>query len=412
MRSSLAKNALILIEEMCDRLKKSMNTEISELVKILLRKTSDTNIFIAQQAKKTLEKMMECLSEQKLMPFILFHAQNARKPLIKAEIAFCFGRIFRKAKESVGKIRDIEKALQFLAEFSCDAAIEVRNATKEALDQLVNSFQSVSDFDLLLIRSLKESEYQKIQKLLEKKIRSASPVKSFSESKLKKTGFQLRRHFPKLIMKQSAVNFSEPSGKMMDSNWKARYDSITSISKFSKTSSSSLNQAESMINTICSGISDSHIKVQLHSLNTLYNIIPTINKQLNPYLYTIIASLCKISGGANSSIRELSGEIILLLVDYCDSEALLQVFKSIMKTSKSHARSYMFKGLYKLVNSLSDQDVPDFLQICCDNLNHIKFEIREQSEMIIKEMHLEKRGKMLEFVTENQMPIILKILNL
>ena len=215
LRSSLSKNALIVLEEMCQKLRKSMDTEISELLKILLKKTTETNVFISQQAKKTLEKMLESLSEQKILPFVLFHAQNAKKSLVKADIAYCLGRIFRKAKDSLIRMRDIEKALQILSEYTTDASSEVRDSTKQALEELNLSIPDDSELEILLIRSLKESQYQKIKKQLEKK---AIQVKSLPNIKLKVPQFKLRPQFPKLITKKSAMNFSNLSDKMQESD--------------------------------------------------------------------------------------------------------------------------------------------------------------------------------------------------
>ena len=410
LRSSLAKNSLILLEEMCRSLRKSMDNECSDLIKILLKKAIDTNVFISQQARVTLERLLESLSEQKVLPFLLVHAQNAKNPLIRAKLAFCFGRLFKKAKEGIGKMRDIEKVFQILAEYTVDAAAEVRTATKEALDLLVSCFKPQSELDILLIRSLTDSQFHKIQKCMERQSKSQSPVKSLSEAKLKTPAFKLRKPFSKLSMKQTTTDtFAEIHTKLQDSNWRTRYESISSLGTISDAHNST--QAERIVNSICTGLSDSHIKIQKETLNTLTRVIPGLNKKLNPYLYLISSALAKSSNASDKKTQEQSESSILALTDFCDPETLILTFKDLIKTTRSRARANFLKGMSKLVRHIGDEILPEIVEAICENLEHLRSEVRERSASLLREIYQEKQEKMMRNLPLNLIPSINKALN-
>lgn len=57
MRSSLAKIALMTISDMFTYLKRCMEPYLDSLLKILLKKGSDTNTFISDEAEKALINM-------------------------------------------------------------------------------------------------------------------------------------------------------------------------------------------------------------------------------------------------------------------------------------------------------------------------------------------------------------------
>ncbi|OMJ86064.1 hypothetical protein SteCoe_12500 [Stentor coeruleus] len=412
LRSSLAKNALILLQDMCNYLRKSMDTEISELIKILLKKTNDTNSFISEQGKKTLDTMLNCLSEQKVLPFVLFHAQNAKKSGIKAQIAFCFGKIVKKARDNFSRLRDFDKVLQILAEYVTDAALEVREAARIAWNEFFAVFRNEGDADLLLIRALKDPLYHKVQMFMEKKTRSVSPIKSNSEVKLKMPNFKLRKYFPKFVIKQGTNSFAETHSKIQSSDWKTRYDSVTSLSLSSKDSTPNLNQTEHIINTISAGLSDSHIKVQVHTLSTLKKLIPLIQDSLTPYLPLLFTDLKKSLNVANTNMRESAGEAIMLLVDHCDGESLSQNLVETIKNSRSRGKVYLYRGLLKLLNKKPPENLQEIFLSSCEDLKCARAEVREECSKTLKKLHSLNKELLIKHAPESQLDSLRQILTI
>jgi CLASP N terminal len=412
LRSSLSKNSLILIEEMCCTLRKSMDAEISEIIKILLKKTMDTNVFISSQAKKTMEKMFECLSENKILPYVLFYAQNAKKGLIKAEIAWCFELIFKKAKGNAGKLRDIEKTLQILSELIIDGTIEVRLAARQALNELYKSINNQSEFEILLIRSLKDSQHQRILKLLDKKASQPITIKSLSDIRIKKPLFSIRGHLPKLVPQKSTEKFSDLNTKMQDLDWKVRYESLSLLLELSKGNDIDSSQIDQILNIIYTGLLDSHPKVQIKTTIILKQLIKALKKNLNPHLFMITGSLNKILSSSNRNLRESAGDVVMSLAAHCNASILLMCFEEHIKNCRSRAKVWYLKGINKLAEFISDENFQSFVEIVCDCADQTKPDVRAQAAELLKNLYKLKPDKVVDYVPRNKIDAVNDILGL
>ena len=410
LRSSLAKNSLILLQEMCVKLRKSMDSEISELFKILLRKVADTNAFITKQAEITLEAMVNELSEQKVVGFVLFYCSNAKIPVVKAQLALCFVRIFKKAKENVAKIRDLEKTLQVLAEYLIDAANEVRKASLAAFEELAKAVKSESELDLVLMRSMKDSLYQRVKAALSRMSRSQSPVKSVSEPRLKQGTFKLRRHFPKFTNHKTSEEFDGIFRKILEKDWKSRFDSISLISEASKTTSFNLNQTEQIVNTLCIGMNDVNIKVQIHTLSTLKKLIPSLRSLLNPYLSQLTGELCKLLNNQSLFLRESVSECFPLFSNYCDLEMLVIAIINSIKLCKSRGRICLLRFFNSKVKQVCEEDLMKFVDCLCENCEYPRQDVRAEAETCLLSLYGFLDEKLFQFVSDGRKELVVKVI--
>lgn len=411
LRSSLSKNALLLLQDMCLKLGKSMDSEISELLKILIKKAIDTNTFISEQAISTLEAMLTGLSEHKIMPLIIFHCQNTKNPQIKAQLSFCFGRIFRKSKENVGKIRDIERSLQILAEYLTDGNSDVRKSAQDSFEELFKSIRSEIVLDTLLIRSLKDSLYQKVQRIFAKVSRSQSPQKSRSDSRLSKISFKLRRNFPKFVIKKSEEDLSEIYLKAQDSDWKTRFDSISKIAEVSKTKNFSLIQTEKIVNTLCIGMSDVNTKVQIHSLMTLKKVILVLKSLINPCISQLLREICKVLNMQNSNLRALGSEILSLFAQYCDVDVLIASILVVLSECKSRVRITLLKFISVQIKSVNEEDLRLLVQVLCENVEFPRQEVRTEAEKCMICLFEFIKEKIFQFVPIDKMETVKQVLD-
>jgi hypothetical protein len=411
LRSSLAKNSLILIEEMCRRLRRSMDSEVSDLMKILIKKAVDTNAFISEQAQKTLEIMLKSLSEHRVVPFLLFHCTNTKNPAVKARLALCFACVFNRMKENVSKIRDVEKCLQILAEYLADASADVRKCSFLAFEELAKALGP--ELDLLLIRSLKDSLFQRVQNSLSKSLRTQSPQKSISDSRLKSNKFKLRRHFPKFELKKSEEDLSKVFSKILESDWKSRFDSITSISRisdFSKSVHLTLSQSESIVNTLSIGLNDPNVKVQVHSLVTLKKVIPQLKSLLNPYLLQVLQELCKLMGSQSQNLRESAAEVLPLLANSCDLEILILAVVSQLVNSRARARICLLRFLTGKVMYVGEDDLRKMIDALMENLQYPRQDVRAEAEICLLALVEFLKEKVFEYVDENGEAIVRKVI--
>lgn len=136
LRSSLSKNALIVIGEMCEYLNRLVEPELEIILNCLLRKSADTNIFISGEAEKSLFIVCRCLNEGKIVNVLFQCLSNSRSSQIKAKSALCFQKIFEKNKGEIRRNKDLLRIMQVLAGFTREASAEVRSNAKSALNIL------------------------------------------------------------------------------------------------------------------------------------------------------------------------------------------------------------------------------------------------------------------------------------
>jgi len=71
LRSSLSKIALMTINDMFIFLKRCVEPDLDGIIKLLLKKASDTNIFISEEAEKALISMCNNCNESKILQILL-----------------------------------------------------------------------------------------------------------------------------------------------------------------------------------------------------------------------------------------------------------------------------------------------------------------------------------------------------
>jgi hypothetical protein len=131
----------------------------------LLKKCTDTNIFISEEGVKALTTLCSNCSEARCLSSLLNHASNARTASIKAKVAMCFEVVFNRVKGSALKLREIDRVLHTLAIYTSDANVEVRNNSKQALKTLT-MYTPVMELEKVFHRSLTESSMQRIREVL------------------------------------------------------------------------------------------------------------------------------------------------------------------------------------------------------------------------------------------------------
>jgi flavorubredoxin len=71
LRSSLSKIALLTLNDMFVYLKRCIEPDLDNIIKQLLKKATDTNIFISEEAEKALVSMCNNCNESKVLQILL-----------------------------------------------------------------------------------------------------------------------------------------------------------------------------------------------------------------------------------------------------------------------------------------------------------------------------------------------------
>lgn len=136
LRSSLSKIALMTISEMFIFLKRCMEPYLENIIKILLKKGSDTNTFISDEAEKALINMCNNCSDSKVLSVLLLSNTNAKSNLIRQKISKCLETLIRALGNNVLFFKDSDKLINQLATYLSDACPDVRNNAKNGFLEL------------------------------------------------------------------------------------------------------------------------------------------------------------------------------------------------------------------------------------------------------------------------------------
>ena len=353
LRSGLSKNALIAICELALSLGKILDGEVPDLMKILLKKAADTNNFLADTALEGLRAVCANLTEGKVTSYLLIISEQQKSPLIKSKIFYCFNLILDKSLQNLSKISDLGKLIQYINENLTDANPEVRSLAKQAYSKIIENMPNENVFDLSSAPGLKYSTFRRMKDQFKKKSKPHS-VSNFSISKkeLRVTLPSLNKHKAKKLISNSArdllatvkietepeelIKLKKIQEDILSLDWKTRYDSVTSALELAKLSLSPLKEAgkvEDLVLVFEKAIKDTNMKVLIHSLAYLAKLIHVLKADIEGFVKILIENVLVSLGCSNSSIREASCEVCILLGLHCKPDLLVPLLvENIQKT--------------------------------------------------------------------------------
>ena len=91
---------MITLNEMFDSLPKQLiEQDLDNIFQVLIKRSTDTNFFVAEEAEKTLNSMCRNLSEIKMLT-ALVALKNCKSPLMRCQICRSLTIILIKIKQS------------------------------------------------------------------------------------------------------------------------------------------------------------------------------------------------------------------------------------------------------------------------------------------------------------------------
>ncbi|CEL92655.1 unnamed protein product [Vitrella brassicaformis CCMP3155] len=167
LRSSLAKNALICLNDLFVSYRKQMDPELETCVPVCLKKAADTNTFIAEEAERTLRSLCSSASEGKTISLVVHAISNSKHQFLKRTGALCLGLLIRRLGGRVAGIRDIDKLVNALGQLGSEASPHCREMARAAIITLARSMKP-TDLDRLLKRHLSDRDLSKVKVMIEK----------------------------------------------------------------------------------------------------------------------------------------------------------------------------------------------------------------------------------------------------
>ena len=173
LRSNVAKNALITLNEMSQVLKKQLDAEADTVLLRLIKKGNDSNNFIADEVKKTITAIAQNCSDIKMIPCLASLTNHKAIPA-KINICLCLEAIIQRNEGKVNQLRDFDRLVIMLGNYLLDGAQEVRNVAKRATTQLIKQSFSRGEIERVFQRSFNEINYGKLLSILDKELGQAT----------------------------------------------------------------------------------------------------------------------------------------------------------------------------------------------------------------------------------------------
>ncbi|CAG9335593.1 unnamed protein product [Blepharisma stoltei] len=334
LRSSLSKNALIVIGEMCAAIPKLVDPELESILNCLLRKSADTNVFISEQAEKSLVNVCKHCSDSRTIG-ILFQAVNStRSSQIKAKTAMCFHSIFEHRSNDIRRIKELERMIQLLAALSREASAEVRFNAKAALNYLNSVIPS--DFDKLLKRALNTNDYIITKESLSK-VEAESPFKKIlkNQEMIIRSPFRAKSSEPIDVIREDLNN----------DDWIRR---VEAISKLKDLGIKSKTITSKSLHCLITGLNDEDSRVSMHTLTVISKLLPcTTNK---PDISPLLPGLVNLLNSPNNLLRNNAKDVCRILIHQGDLSQILPSLLQCIKRDKDKAWLFLYT---LLIDSLS-----------------------------------------------------------
>jgi CLASP N terminal len=369
LRSALSKNSLIALKEICEHLGKTVDGEISCILKVFFKKAADTNTFLSQTACEGLDSLCKNCSEGKIL--VQLAAENSKNPGVKAKLMDCIAKILQKTGLGALKMKDIDIVIQRIVEYLTDASPDVRSSAKEAFDILIDNISNENNLNTILNLAIKETSYRKIKDAIRKKSKPMSTVK-LSSKDLKITLPSLSKSLVKKNTSASARDLIHPilhneseelkkiqaaESGIMNIEWKTRYQAISISGDLLKTSYSSietLNKITNLIEIFQKGLTDMNLKVIIHTLTYLIKVIPAI-KDLDKHINLLLEPLVICLGSSNSSIRDVAWDACILITLHIDNDLLVPLITSAVSKTSPRGKTAVITVLNNLVGGVKDK---------------------------------------------------------
>ena len=433
LRSSLSKNSLIGLKEMCETLGKAADGEISDILKIFLKKASDTNTFLSETALEGLDALTINCSEGKILLHLVIIAENARNPAIKSKLMYCITKIIQKTKSGILKLREINKALQYIYEYLSDANSDVRCAAKQAYEILIENIPDESHLEIILHQDIHGTTFKKIKKAVKKKSK-VHTEKIISLSK-KESSLALpslvKSSKNKIILCNSAREISEPlptfdpdefkkieeaEANILDMEWKIRYEAITTVSDLIKTCMSLLISSNKLINImeiIQKGLIDTNLKVLFHSLTLLVKIIPILKKRVENYLSLIVDPLLISLGSTNTSIKDTTWDACILITLYANKELLLPLFINSLENVTQRGRASVLTLIINLLPGIKDAKLLEIyaLPVTYKFIDDAKLDVRNESGRLLVALYKILGNLIVESAPTNKLHKVISLIS-
>ncbi|KAH9101607.1 hypothetical protein LEN26_011639 [Aphanomyces euteiches] len=386
LRSSVAKNAMLTVETLCICLARRMDSEIDEIVPLLLKRASDTNAFLSDGAAQTFDAIAEHCTAGKLLSIIIPHA-SAKATMIRKQVATVLGKILTlEANASrLENIRDLDRVLTVLCTLVADSNNEVRDAAKPTL-ALLKSRQLVETARLK--RAVPSATLSRVDQVLQSSTPSVDSLLAVKQEKPKpntKSTTGVNSGVFDSIMSLQA--------ELESNNWKDRCQALETLRQFLEDNGPALVQSGKLIglfDTLNKRLEDGNAKVNMLALEVLNHVIPVLADGLDAVLSNLTPVLARNLAANNQKVVALAEKALDLLCDHVEGKLLYPPFATLTRTANARIKPTMIGKLQQLiVRAGANQSVITryVLPLAFELMKESKTDIKDATQNLLRALY-------------------------
>ncbi|XP_053789686.1 TOG array regulator of axonemal microtubules protein 2-like [Vidua chalybeata] len=350
LRSKVSYSAIVTLGELFVTLKKDMDSEVDEVVRVLLQMVWNSPEFVQKAASQTLGIMVENVTPARAMTALMDMGVKSRH----VQVRKCAAELLLSLMERIGVTRlagtpRAERLAHVAGKLAQDCHKDTRHYGQEMVKMLLNH----QKFKMLLERSLstcglediltrmkkKGMENQKgecppVKELVKKRSDgSKKPQATLSSSKRVKStsdGCLLHRAKAQVTL-PPAVEETELLQKLYSlleaKGFQTRMEGVALLQDLCKTSPQLIStNIVQIFDYFVLRISDSHKKVKQKALDVLAEITGVLKEALNPVIIGLVEGITKSLNSKDPRVRASAVKALEESIAHLDKVSLLKEF--------------------------------------------------------------------------------------
>lgn len=418
LRSSVSKNALLALESMCSAFSRTMDSEVENIVPVLLKRCADSNAFVCESAAASLHAVVLKCSTPRVVAALGSHVSSKASP-IRREVARGVHALILGLAVSIHASKDLSSILQLVGRCLEDSNNEVRDIAKQSVLYLHYKQRMSGE---RIKRYLPAAAQTKVDSVLSGKVGYAPPVLPAPSSGLdpasdlpsapalkkreapaapvraKKTTKPLSsRTSPPTSSNgtRSTVNAEELTRletKLDSSNWKDRFDALNETTDFICSRASAVVESGQMLNLfdlLIKRLDDGNAKVNVLALECMNRIVPAVGSGMEQVLPNFVPAITK--NLANARTSSLAQSVVQQLCAHADNRSLCQQVAIQARNSNSRVVPVLLDTLAQLTaQSVDDKSnyvlTRHVLPLALDLLKEAKSGVKEANSRLLREL--------------------------
>ncbi|XP_063146663.1 TOG array regulator of axonemal microtubules protein 1 isoform X2 [Candoia aspera] len=381
LRSVVSRAAVVCLGDLFNYLKKSMDQELDNTVKVLLHKAGESNTFIREDVDKALKAMVNNVTPARALSSLI----NGGQSHLNTAVRRCTAQHLSDVVEHMGPgrilsgIKDItDKILSAVAKFVQDGSQETRYYGRKMLFTLMTH----ADFDKMLEKHVppKDLPYVKetVSNLRHKGLGEMPIVTPSAKGRRSHTGNidSSRSNMSREVLSASDREIREirdMSRKLVPRNAleSAEYVKLITTLLNAKDFRDRINGIKQLLadtennqdlvvanivkifDAFKSRLHDSNSKVNQVALETMHQLIPLLKEKLSPVINMLIPALVDNNlNSKNPGIYAAATNVIQALCQHLDNYLLLQPFCTKAQFLNGKAKQDITEKLAELVVEL------------------------------------------------------------